>query len=68
MSKLSMSIGVKKFQDLNVVKKIFYWGICKYIFVVEKDFFKFFINFFFFKWEWEVQVNVVVIEEVQVDL
>lgn len=41
MSKPSMSTGVKKLQDLNVVKKTFHRGIRKHTFVAEKDFFKF---------------------------
>ncbi|MDO8226396.1 transcriptional regulator [Bacillus licheniformis] len=68
MSKPSMSTGVKKLQDLNVVKKTFHRGIRKHTFVAEKDFFKFFTNFFPPKWEREVQVNVAAIEEAQADL
>lgn len=68
MSKPSMSTGVKKLQDLNVVKKTFHRGIRKHTFVAEKDFFKFFTNFFPPKWEREVQVNVSAIEEAQADL
>ncbi|AFQ58950.1 transcriptional regulator GbsR [Bacillus subtilis] len=68
MSKPSMSTGVKKLQDLNVVKKTFHRGIRKHTFVAEKDFFKFFTNFFPPKWEREVQVNVTAIEEAQADL
>lgn len=36
MSKPSMSTGVKKLQDLNVVKKTFHRGIRKHTFVAEK--------------------------------
>ncbi|KMY47050.1 transcriptional regulator [Bacillus sp. FJAT-27445] len=68
MSKPSMSTGVKKLQDLNVVKKTFHRGIRKRTFVAEKEFFKFFTNFFPPKWEREVQVNVAAIEEAPADL
>ncbi|UDF15699.1 GbsR/MarR family transcriptional regulator [Bacillus pumilus] len=68
MSKPSMSTGVKKLQDMNIVKKTFHRGRRKHSFVAEKDFFKFFMNFFPQKWEREVEVNLASIEEAQVRL
>ncbi len=68
MSKPSMSTGVKKLQDMNIVKKTFHRGRRKHSFVAEKDFFKFFMNFFPQKWEREVEVNLAAIEEAQVRL
>ncbi|WP_353854826.1 GbsR/MarR family transcriptional regulator [Bacillus sp. Bos-x628] len=65
MSKPSMSTGVKKLQDMNIVKKTFHRGRRKHSFVAEKDFFKFFMNFFPQKWEREVVVNLAAIEEAQ---
>lgn len=65
MSKPSMSTGVKKAQDMNIVKKTFHRGRRKHSFVAEKDFFKFFTNFFPQKWEREVEVNLAAIEEAQ---
>ncbi|WP_047477110.1 choline uptake/conversion transcriptional regulator CudC [Bacillus siamensis] len=68
MSKPSMSTGVKKLQDLNVVKKTFHRGTRKHTFVAEKDFFTFFTNFFPPKWDREVQVNLSAIVQAQADL
>ncbi|MGE6629808.1 choline uptake/conversion transcriptional regulator CudC [Bacillus sp. NPDC077027] len=65
MSKPSMSTGVKKLQDMNIVKKTFHRGRRKHSFVAEKDFFKFFTNFFPQKWDREVEVNLAAIEEAQ---
>ncbi|MDM5299219.1 GbsR/MarR family transcriptional regulator [Bacillus pumilus] len=65
MSKPSMSTGVKKLQDMNIVKKTFHRGRRKHSFVAEKDFFKFFVNFFPQKWDREVEVNLASIEEAQ---
>ncbi|MFS0657070.1 choline uptake/conversion transcriptional regulator CudC [Bacillus sp. 179-C3.3 HS] len=65
MSKPSMSTGVKKLQDMNIVKKTFHRGRRKHSFVAEKDFFKFFMNFFPQKWEREVEVNLAAIDEAQ---
>lgn len=41
MSKPSMSTGVKKLQDMNIVKKTFHRGRRKHSFVAEKDFLSF---------------------------
>lgn len=41
MSKPSMSTGVKKLQDMNIVKKTFHRGQRKHSFVAEKDFLSF---------------------------
>ncbi|MCY7733664.1 GbsR/MarR family transcriptional regulator [Bacillus safensis] len=68
MSKPSMSTGVKKLQDMNIVKKTFHRGRRKHSFVAEKDFFKFFTTFFPQKWEREVEVNLTAIEEAQEQL
>ena len=65
MSKPSMSTGVKKLQDLNIVKKTFHRGRRKHSFVAEKDFFKFFTSFFPQKWEREVKVNLMAIQDAQ---
>ncbi|MDT8862930.1 GbsR/MarR family transcriptional regulator [Alkalihalobacillus sp. MEB130] len=68
MSKPSMSTGVKKLQEYNIVKKTFQRGSRKHSFVAEKDFFRFFNNFFTRKWEREVSLNLDAIERAQKDL
>ncbi|MGY4691234.1 choline uptake/conversion transcriptional regulator CudC [Salibacterium sp. K-3] len=65
MSKPSMSTGVKKLQEFNVVKKTFRKGKRKQTYVPEKDFFQFFSNFFTQKWEREAKVNLHSIKEAQ---
>ena len=46
MSKPSMSAGVKKLQEYDIVKQQFTRGSRKQHFIAEKDFFTFFRNFF----------------------
>jgi HTH-type transcriptional regulator, glycine betaine synthesis regulator len=50
MSKPSMSSGVKKLQEYDIVKQQFTRGSRKQHFIAEKDFFNFFRNFFTRKW------------------
>ena len=45
MSKPSMSAGVKKLQEYDIVKQQFTRGSRKQHFIAEKDFFTFFRNF-----------------------
>lgn len=68
MSKPSMSTGVKKLQDFNVVKKTFRRGQRKHTYVAERDFFRFFSNFFSHKWEREVDLNLDAIRTAQEQL
>ncbi|EKU48952.1 choline uptake/conversion transcriptional regulator CudC [Staphylococcus massiliensis] len=63
MSKPSMSAGVKKLQEFEIVKQQFTRGSRKQHFVAEKDFFNFFTNFFSQKWERETKINMMAIEE-----
>ncbi|WP_035661426.1 choline uptake/conversion transcriptional regulator CudC [Halalkalibacter akibai] len=65
MSKPSMSTGVKKLQDYDIVKKTFQRGSRKHTFVAEKDFFQFFNKFFTKKWEREVSINLEAIKQSQ---
>lgn len=65
MSKPSMSSGVKKLQELNMVKKTFTKGSRKHTYIAEKNFFRFFNNFFTQKWEREVNLNLEAIERAQ---
>ncbi|MFD2923720.1 choline uptake/conversion transcriptional regulator CudC [Halobacillus naozhouensis] len=68
MSKPSMSTGVKKLQDYNIVKQTFRKGTRRQTFVAEKDFFQFFTNFFTKKWVREAKVNLDAIKQAQQDL
>ncbi|MBB5173415.1 choline uptake/conversion transcriptional regulator CudC [Texcoconibacillus texcoconensis] len=68
MSKPSMSTGVKKLQDFNVVKKTFRRGQRKHTYIAERDFFRFFSNFFSDKWEREVNLNLEAIRHAQEQL
>ena len=58
MSKPSMSTGVKKLQEYDIVKQQFTRGSRKQHFIAEKDFFTFFRNFFTKKWEREIDEEV----------
>ncbi|MCI2774273.1 choline uptake/conversion transcriptional regulator CudC [Staphylococcus petrasii] len=58
MSKPSMSAGVKKLQEFDIVKQQFTRGSRKQHFIAEKNFFNFFRNFFTQKWEREVDTNL----------
>lgn len=65
MSKPSMSAGVKKLQEFDIVKQQFTRGSRKQHFVAEKDFFTFFRNFFTKKWEREVVINMEAINKAE---
>ncbi len=58
MSKPSMSAGVKKLQEFDIVKQQFTRGSRKQHFIAEKDFFIFFRNFFTKKFQREIDINV----------
>ncbi|MFC7060964.1 choline uptake/conversion transcriptional regulator CudC [Halobacillus seohaensis] len=68
MSKPSMSTGVKKLQDYNIVKQTFRKGTRRQTFVAEKDFFQFFTNFFTKKWLREAKTNLDAINKAQHEL
>ncbi|MBN6091541.1 GbsR/MarR family transcriptional regulator [Staphylococcus saprophyticus] len=57
MSKPSMSAGVKRLQEFDIVKQQFTRGSRKQHFIAEKDFFNFFSNFFTRKWSREIVIN-----------
>ncbi|GEP84511.1 putative transcriptional regulator of cud operon [Staphylococcus piscifermentans] len=63
MSKPSMSTGVKKLQEYDLVKQQFTRGSRKQHFVAEKDFFLFFRNFFNIKFNREITVNMESLKE-----
>ncbi|WP_204193361.1 GbsR/MarR family transcriptional regulator [Staphylococcus sp. GDY8P47P] len=65
MSKPSMSAGVKKLQEFDIVKQQFTRGSRKQHFIAEKNFFHFFRNFFTQKWEREVDTNLEAVEKAQ---
>ncbi|MFC7319647.1 choline uptake/conversion transcriptional regulator CudC [Halobacillus campisalis] len=68
MSKPSMSTGVKKLQDYNIVKQTFRKGTRRQTFAAEKDFFQFFANFFAKKWLREARINLDAIHKAQQEL
>ncbi len=65
MSKPSMSTGVKKLQEIEMVKKVFQRGARKHKFIAEKDFFNSFIAFFCQMWDREVNTNMAAIKQAQ---
>ena len=65
MSKPSMSSGVKKLQEYDIVKQQFTRGSRKQHFIAEKDFFNFFRNFFTRKWEREINTNMEAIKDAE---
>ncbi|UXR69499.1 GbsR/MarR family transcriptional regulator [Staphylococcus sp. IVB6246] len=65
MSKPSMSAGVKKLQEFDVVKQRFTRGSRKQHFEAEKDFFAFFSNFFTQKWYREIKINMAALQEAE---
>ncbi|MCS4485704.1 choline uptake/conversion transcriptional regulator CudC [Staphylococcus americanisciuri] len=65
MSKPSMSAGVKKLQEFDVVKQRFTRGSRKQHFEAEKDFFTFFSNFFTQKWYREIKTNMAALREAE---
>ncbi|REJ06247.1 choline uptake/conversion transcriptional regulator CudC [Halobacillus trueperi] len=68
MSKPSMSTGVKKLQNYNIVKQTFRKGTRRQTFVAEKDFFKFFSNFFTKMWIREAKINLDTVKQAQKEL
>jgi len=65
MSKPSMSSGVKKLQEYDIVKQQFTRGSRKQHFIAEKNFFTFFRNFFTRKWEREIDTNMEAIKDAE---
>lgn len=65
MSKPSMSTGVKKLQEFDIVKQQFTRGSRKQHFIAEKDFFIFFRNFFTKKFQREIDINVEAVKDAQ---
>ncbi|MGE8023685.1 choline uptake/conversion transcriptional regulator CudC [Staphylococcus pasteuri] len=65
MSKPSMSAGVKKLQEYDIVKQQFTRGSRKQNFIAEKDFFTFFRNFFTKKWEREIDTNMEAVKDAE---
>ncbi|HGN1577390.1 TPA: GbsR/MarR family transcriptional regulator [Staphylococcus aureus] len=65
MSKPSMSAGVKKLQEFDIVKQPFTRGSRKQHFIAEKDFFIFFRNFFTKKFQREIDINVEAVKDAQ---
>lgn len=65
MSKPSMSAGVKKLQEFDIVKQQFTRGSRKQHFIAEKDFFIFFRNFFTKKFQSEIDINVEAVKDAQ---
>lgn len=65
MSKPSMSAGVKKLQEFDIVKQQFTRGSRKQHFIAEKDFFIFFRNFFTKNFQREIDINVEAVKDAQ---
>lgn len=65
MSKPSMSAGVKKLQEFDIVKQQLTRGSRKQHFIAEKDFFIFFRNFFTKKFQREIDINVEAVKDAQ---
>ncbi|MGI8316298.1 choline uptake/conversion transcriptional regulator CudC [Halobacillus mangrovi] len=65
MSKPSMSTGVKKLQNYDIVKQTFRKGTRRQTFVAEKDFFSFFSKFFAKKWLREAKINLDAVRQAQ---
>lgn len=65
MSKPSMSAGVKKLQEFDIVRQQFTRGSRKQHFIAEKDFFIFFRNFFAKKFQREIDINVEAVQDAQ---
>ncbi len=65
MSKPSISAGVKKLQEFDIVKQQFTRGSRKQHFIAEKDFFIFFRNFFTKKFQREIDINVEAVKDAQ---
>ncbi|KQL56373.1 MULTISPECIES: GbsR/MarR family transcriptional regulator [Bacillaceae] len=63
MSKGSMSIGVRKLLDENIIHRVYRKGERKDLYEAEQDFFQFFTSFFTRRWERERDVNMAAIKE-----
>ncbi|WP_078394236.1 GbsR/MarR family transcriptional regulator [Shouchella patagoniensis] len=63
MSKGSMSIGVRKLMEENIIHRVYRKGERKDLYEAERDFFKFFTSFFTRRWERERNVNMKAIEQ-----
>lgn len=57
LSKPSMSTGVRKLQEVNMVRQVFQRGSRKHVYQAEKDFFHTFTSFFCHMWEREINTN-----------
>lgn len=57
MSKTSMSTGVRKLMEIDMVKKVWQKGVRKDLYEAEKDFYETFVDFFCAKWQQEVNLN-----------
>lgn len=68
MSKPSMSTGVRKLQEIEMVKKTFQRGSRKHVYIAEKDFFHSFMAFFCKMWEREAKMNMEAIKQAQSSL
>lgn len=62
MSKTSMSTGVRRLTETNMVKKVWKKGIRKDLYEAEKNFYKTFVDFFGTKWQKEVNMNKKAVE------
>lgn len=65
MSKPSMSTGVKRLQEYDLVKQQFTRGSRKQHFIAEKDFFVFFRHFFDVKFSREINVNMDALDDAE---
>lgn len=65
MSKPSMSTGVRKLQEIEMVKKVFQRGSRKHNYIAEKNFFQSFMSFFCQMWEREAKTNLSAIAKAQ---
>ncbi|HET7628016.1 MAG TPA: GbsR/MarR family transcriptional regulator [Bacillales bacterium] len=65
MSKPSMSTAVRKLQDINIVQKVWQKGSRKDLFFAEKNFFRYFTQFFGSKWKREAKLNLNAIESAE---
>ncbi|WP_257350500.1 choline uptake/conversion transcriptional regulator CudC [Pseudalkalibacillus decolorationis] len=68
MSKPSMSTAVRALQEIDMMKKTWSKGSRKDQFVSEKDFFKFFFQFFCKMWEREVKINLDAINQTRTEI
>ncbi|MBO1002546.1 choline uptake/conversion transcriptional regulator CudC [Pseudogracilibacillus auburnensis] len=66
MSKPSMSTGVRKLQEIEMVKKVFQRGSRKHNYIAEKDFFHSFISYFCQMWDREANTNMAAIRQAQI--